>query len=382
MAITFSSYMAAATAIFIASGILLLIMRKDLFMTKLGWKCVYIFSWFVLLRGILPVEFYGIHLTKTIYSYKVIPFVKEGLKTKLINNEYFEISCLQLLLLIYVCGLIIHLYRSIRAYYETGKYIASIPKIEDQKIMEAFQKAWGDVIGKKKCNIRIVCSDKFNSPAIWCMRNPAIILPVYEYSEEDYYYIFSHELLHFKFKDFVCKAAMEILPAFYWWIPFVSKILFECVSQIQELRVDYYFTHKKEEAIKAKYMEILTKTLHFQRETSMITMTKEVHALLNYDSEQSIKKRFESIIIKDRKRFSVVGMAICICLVFMSYTVVFEARYRVKTDEDGNRVYEDINGQTYYKKNGAKYDLYMENEYVGTFDKIHEVFKDVPVYNQ
>lgn len=50
-------------------------------------------------------------------------------------------------------------------------------------------------------------------------------------------------------------------------------------------------------------------------------------------------------------------------------------------DENGNRVYEDIEGQTYYIKNGTDYDLYLENEYVGTYPKIIESFKDVPIYD-
>ena len=66
---------------------------------------------------------------------------------------------------------------------------------------------------------------------------------------------------------------------------------------------------------------------------------------------------------------------------FSSYLIVFEPAYRVTQDENGERVYEDIEGQTYYVRNGAEYDLYLENEYVGTYPFIHESFIDVPIYD-
>ena len=65
----------------------------------------------------------------------------------------------------------------------------------------------------------------------------------------------------------------------------------------------------------------------------------------------------------------------------ISFLVVFEPYYHVEIDEDGNKVYENIEGQTYYIQNGDKYDLYMENEYVGTYDIIFETFKDIPIYS-
>ena len=68
-------------------------------------------------------------------------------------------------------------------------------------------------------------------------------------------------------------------------------------------------------------------------------------------------------------------------LFLLSYSFIFDTYYEHITDEDGERVFQNIEGQTFYIKNGELFDLYMQNEYVGSFPQIVEDFKNVPVYN-
>ena len=71
---------------------------------------------------------------------------------------------------------------------------------------------------------------------------------------------------------------------------------------------------------------------------------------------------------------------ICLALFLSTYTIVLEPLYTPTTDENGTPVFEDIEGQTYFIQNGDKYDFYMQNTYVGTLDKIPDVFKGYPIY--
>lgn len=381
MAITISSYISSAVSIVILSSVLFLILKKETIMSHFGLGCIYFLVLLLLLRGFIPVEFYKIHLTRTIYSQKIIPFIKDILEKNIIDLEYFSITWMKVLIFIYGIGVVIHLYKNIRGYYTTEKNIKAISEIKDLKIIEKKQRAYKKIFGRDVNRVRIACSDKFRTPAIWGLFKPTIILPLYDYLEKDYYYIFFHELMHYKHKDFLIKFLLDILVAFYWWIPFISKFLFRVVNQVQELLVDYHLTKVMDRNEKIEYMTVLTKTLRFQKNTECNLQNKEIiYALVDGHSSGNIMQRLRYIMKNSVKKISVFGILICTCLFLISFLVVFEPYYHVEIDEDGNKVYENIEGQTYYIKNGDKYDLYMEKEYVGTYDIIFETFKDIPIY--
>ena len=73
MAITISSYISSAVSIVILSSVLFLILKKETIMSHFGLGCIYFLVLLLLLRGFIPVEFYKINLTQTIYSQKIIP---------------------------------------------------------------------------------------------------------------------------------------------------------------------------------------------------------------------------------------------------------------------------------------------------------------------
>ena len=256
------------------------------------------FSILILVRGFMPIEFYSIGLTKTIYSYRVIPFVKN-----LFTKNLFVIGPLTITLL-KICVII-----------------------------------WG--IGA---------------------------------------------MLHYKHKDFAFKLCMDFLLVIHWWNPLLIRFSFPIMNQLQELLVDYELTQTMRDEQKAQYMQTLTKTLRYSQET--LTKPAEllqghISALADNYTRESILQRIKYIVQQPEKRFSLLGATLSLFLFGASFTVVFEASYmNEKTDDNGNQIYYDIEGQTYYVKNGDSYDLYMQNKYVCTTSDILETFKGVPVYDR
>ena len=382
MDITISSYLSSAVSITVLVGVLLLILKKQSIMYRFGLGCIYFLVLLLLLRGFLPIEFYEIHLTHSIYSYKIIPWFKDFFRQEIITWSSASITGFHVLFLVYGIGVLVQLHRIFRGYYFSGKYISSLPDIKDIRITRILHTAHTAIYHDKECRFRVVSSEKFTTPAIGGIFRPTIILPLYEYSEKEYYYIFLHEILHYKRKDFICKLLLDILMAFYWWNPLLSRLLFPVINQIQELFVDYHLTKSLDSGEKANYMMVLTKTLRFQKKAAEKPWKEtKTYALMDSHSDNNIIQRLQYIMKHSVKQVSIVGIIVCICMFFSSYLIVFEPAYRVTQDENGERVYEDIEGQTYYVRNGAEYDLYLENEYVGTYPFIHEPFKDAPIYD-
>lgn len=62
---------------------------------------------------------------------------------------------------------------------------------------------------------------------------------------------------------------------------------------------------------------------------------------------------------------------------------MFEAFNMPEYDENGDKVFYLIKDNSYYLKNGDKYDLYLNGEYFDSVDDLEKEpddFKDLPVY--
>ncbi len=160
----------------------------------------------------------------------------------------------------------------------------------------------------------------------------------------------------------------------------MTRCLMPAVTQTQELLVDEHLTRTLCHAEKAKYLEVLSKTLCFQK--NMISQNPEqLYTLADQNCKRAVLQRLHYIIDPPTKRFFIRSAALCMVLFLLSYSFIFDTYYEHITDEDGERVFQNIEGQTFYIKNGELFDLYMQNEYVGSFPQIVEDFKNVPVYN-
>ena len=93
--------------------------------------------------------------------------------------------------------------------------------------------------------------------------HPVIILPDIPYTEGELYFVFLHELLYYKHKDFLVKMLTEFLIAIHWWNPVISRFLLPSINQVQELFVDYSVNKTLTSNDKVAYMNVLSKTVKY-----------------------------------------------------------------------------------------------------------------------
>lgn len=386
MDITVPSFISSSISISILIGLLAFVMKKNSRLSHMGLGCVYFFAILILVRGFMPIEFYSIGLTKTIYSYRVIPFVKNLFTKNLFVIGPLTITLLKICIIIWGIGAMIHFIKLIHCYLLSRKLFSILPQIVDKSVLAVFRDAYNKIQFKDTPIFKLIQSDLFSTPAIYGIRQPIIILPSISYTKDELYYIFQHEMLHYKHKDFAFKLCMDFLLVIHWWNPLLTRFSFPIMNQLQELLVDYELTQTMRDEQKAQYMQTLTKTLRYSQET--LTKPAEllqghISALADNYTRKSILQRIKYIVQQPEKRFSLLGATLSLFLFGASFTVVFEASYmNEKTDDNGNQIYYDIEGQTYYVKNGDSYDLYMQNKYVCTTSDILETFKGVPVYDR
>ena len=382
MEVSFSSIFSSALSVTLLILLLLLFLKQKLVVTRFGLGCVYIFLILILFRGFLPVDFYSIGLTTSIYSERILPWLRDFFIQERFVIGNYSVTLLKLLLALWIMGSLTFALRLMKSAYTLKQRIKCSEKVTDEKTLQIFQYALETVCNKQTPVFQIVQNDDFGSPALFGIRRPVILLPHINYSEEELSLVFCHELLHYRHKDYIFQFFANILGVIYWWNPLVTLLFSTLTTQVQELWVDYQISNAGGKNQKINYLRVLATTLK-QNQQPQIPDRADTQVLLLSDQQKCnfIRQRFDYIKTHSTiKSFTFPGILICLALFLSTYTIVLEPLYTPTTDENGTPVFEDIEGQTYFIQNGDKYDFYMQNTYVGTLDKIPDVFKGYPIY--
>lgn len=284
------------------------------------------------------------------------------------------------MLCVWVIGALAYLRDVLSEFRQGRKALHALPGIKSQKEERALQRALEKIYPKRRRACRLLYKEDSSSPAVSGLISPTIILPAIAYDEEELYYVFLHELLHFKHKDFLFKVLLNILGAVYWWNPLISRHMFPVVNQIQELLVDSHLTQTMKKVEKEKYLEVLEKTLKRGKQRPGID-SQCTYALVDCHQKESVRQRLKYIINVPQKKYSRIGIAVCLLLFVLSFTFVLEPSYTPKTDEYNNPVYTGQEDNSYYIKNGQGYDLYLDNTCLGYVDGIVKDLEHLPIYN-
>ena len=133
--------------------------------------------------------------------------------------------------------------------------------------------------------------------------HPLLILPDETYSSRELYYILKHELVHLKRRDAYFKLLLVIVNALHWLNPIVRIMCRNAVIDL-ELSCDEAVVKDTDLAGRKEYTQALLSAIHKQclKKSSLSTQF--------YGGKQIMKKRFENILIKTKKKS---GISVFIC---------------------------------------------------------------------
>ena len=334
MELDLSSYFAASLGLMLLLFIIRVILYKTANVLRFGITGLYMFVILILIRGFLPFDFYKIKLTTSYYSRSFLPFLQRMISY---NISIYGI-CLNIHKIMLV-GLIIGsmrvLIKKVYGYYAFKRHINSLLFCCDSKVIQICEDVFCYIFpNKKEFNVKIVYSDMFKSPAIFVSSYPIIILPEISYTEEELKFVFYHELIHLKHRDFFVKRAADLLVAIYWWNPIIHKPLLYILNQVQELYVDYEVSKSLVKKDKVVYLNILSKTSsHICNDKNK----KNIYALTG-DSSLNMLQRLECIIDSRVNGLTCKGIIFSIIIFIFSFTFIFEPYSQPAYDEGGDKM--------------------------------------------
>lgn len=377
MELSLPAFFSSSIAITILTMAVLIITRNIKLLSKCGIFTSYFCVILIIFRGILPFDFYTIKLTKSYYSFTILPKMQEFLQHELISAPVYTLTVESLFLGIWGIGIVFFVTKRILNYIFFYKYLKQLPILStNSSYYDVFKSLYKEMF-PRKCVCDLVYSDRISSPVVFSGRKPIIVLPKKDYNMAEFQFIIRHELSHLKHKDFYVKLLCDFICAIHWWNPVVSKYLLPITIQLQELITDFSVTKKATPNQTVIYLNCLKNTLLYTQAQKQ----KSSYSFIGLHTKKSIYQRVYFLTHR-YKMFSPLSMVIASMLFIISFTFVFEPASNPDVTEEGYPAFWCMPpNSSYYIRNGDLYDLYLGNKFVDTFDFIYNEFKDLPIYD-
>mgnify|MGYP001237770089 FL=1 len=257
--------------------------------------------------------------------------------------------------------------------------IGQLPVLNDVHINKILQTITHD--GNKPISFQVLSADFVNTPMLYGLRHPKIIIPAIELTDQEWYFILKHEITHYYNRDLYVKTFIQLLLIIYWWNPFVY-LLNTQMDKMLEMKTDLEATKHLNEHEKAQYLDCLLKV------AKSISADNDYNAYsiaFGYSKTSVLSQRFHLILGLNKPTFikSVTNVLLSIFLVillYFSFVIVFEP-YAIALEHVARTV--ELTTDSSYLNVNPKggYDVYINHEFFATTQEIQDSFADLTVYN-
>lgn len=341
------------------------IMQKFIVIKKISSKLIIFFIVLVFLRLILPFEIKPI--TKIIEIQKFFPNIVYFFQHQVFNLKNYSINVLQIIIFLYIIISLNKLFILIYNYYKLFNNLKHVNASKDDKVQKII-----DRITKRE--IKIVINDLIKNPFEFGFFKQTICLPNKNYTEEELFYIISHEIYHFENKSNWYKLILNIFNCILWWNPFLG-LLNQYINTLFEIQCDEYVTKNIDNYSKSIYLNCLINEMSQDiKKTFSMTFFQ-----FSNTNKISLRMRFKFITSKNKnsKILSFATILFSLIIFLYSYTFIILPHCEVPDEEIQIPVFTVDN--SYIIKKNDYFILYYEDEPYIHLESITDTFSDLPV---
>ena len=344
---------------------------------NVGYKTIAFISFLSILRLVVPIDF---DFTAILPMNELAKQISFFICQHRIAFFSIRLSIWDILLVIWLIGILFQLILYWRQYKQIDRIVIQTGKNVSyhSNYMKAFQSI--QISYGISQQLPVYEIPMLSSPMLFSIRNPRILLPAENnYSDDDLYFIFCHEMTHFLHHDLLYKFFFQLLFIVYWWNP-LKYILKRQVNNLLEINVDSSLTQNFEDAI--PYMECLIK-IKKQCAVSNKNYFDSCTLSISNIKEGSLEKRFQLLAhpSKQPHRFSGIFILISISIFLSSYFVTWEPLPvdNSSTMNEQDFILTEENAYAILNEDGT-YDIYLYGEYLETVTSLKYYDSSLPVY--
>ncbi len=336
---------------------------------KFVGRYAHIFLAAIVVRMAVPAEF---KFTVTLISKRILTNLQDLMLYE-VGMGGHKCSFGQALLAVWAVTAAGYLFLLLWEYMHFLQIVNQCPRYQEQGALDAIQRVNQECGKRKKFEVRF--APFVQTPAIFGLVRPVILMPGTDYIGEDYYYILKHEMLHYYHHDMLAKAVCEVLCAIYWWNPAVY-LLQRAAASAMEIQVDCSLASGLSPKEKISYMECIVRAMK-EGEGK-----KEEEFLISFAPGNSsmMKQRFQCIWESqwEQKRWKGAAAALLSVLLYLaSASIIVEPYY----DYELPGIFSEPDPETSFliEKDGY-YEFYLDGSYYGDCYEIKGPALELKVY--
>lgn len=353
--------------------LLCLILEKFIILNKIPSKIFFLMFSLIIFRLLFPIEI--INKTYYIQFHHIFPIIIRFFNTLLFNIDLigFSIS-FTVLHLIVLCSSFVSILKFLKLgmiYYKLHKSTNFFLPTQDETVLKLIDVLRNEIHFKYK--IKVIKCNLLNAPFEYGFFEKTICLPNKNYTEEELYFILSHEIYHFKNMSNWIKLLNNIMASILWWHPLIP-FMNTSINTMIEINSDDNIVKKFDNRLKAKYLNCLLNETNCQQYKKSDELIQFSHF-----NCKTLAKRFKFIISKSNK--STVKSTCCVLLIlsvfFLSFFFMPLPYCEVPNSE--LQVPELTNDNSYIIKEGEHYIIYYNQKPYIYLDTINESFSNLKI---
>ncbi|TCL57614.1 beta-lactamase regulating signal transducer with metallopeptidase domain [Kineothrix alysoides] len=307
----------------------------------------------------------------------VLPEIYLFLYNPIITINNFTFSIFQVFTVIWIIGSIYCLGKLIWNYSSFTIVTHHLRSSTDKHLYQILENVLSNY--KHPVCFRLVTSEHESTPFIFGIKNPCIVIPNIQLSDDEWYYVLSHEIAHYYQRDLIIKFLFELFHAIYWWNPlfYMIKLL---ISNLLEVKVDIIVTNHLEIEQKYSYLQCLLKIARLKESQKNFKFAATFQA----NSSYSISRRIKAILVDEDRTFNFhlhnfLTFTLVFCVLILPIFITFSP-YSVPQEIEKQYF---SNGNSFFiaLPNGT-FDLYVDNVFIKNLDSVGSFEDDIIIYTQ
>lgn len=359
---------------------LCIIMRDGRIAQRLSIRFLKYFSFFILLRLILPFEFFH---TITVPSEKILPVVMDFCN----EHVFFTVNKIavtptRLFLSVWIGGVAYIVCSTVRKYIKLYRVIPCFPNLADDpdsKVSAILTAIYST--NPVHHPVKKVIRTRFvNTPCVIGFFSPVVFLPDLDFTPEELYCILFHELSHLRHMDFIWMLVSEILCIINWWNPFVA-LLRARLEEIMEFHADNTAFANLPPRHRELYLDCLLKVARSQQQKPLLpAMTMP----FSTNRPGSLKCRILRLVSPESYKSVTNYFAISIAVLMLFASTLFIVEPSWPIENGANGIYHVTEDSYLLMRTDGTYEFYIDDEHffgIITNRDLEEI-RDLPVYEK
>lgn len=282
----------------------------------------------------IPLLCIGLLLVRFLYPYE-LPFTYSLYLTKGYPtlNRFFmlsitfgkiQFSIAHIIIGIWILGIIVSAFLLLYRYHRLRRDINLLPEAQAPTVLSQFDRILAEKhFARSRFHVRE--SRELSSPFVTGLLHPVIVVPTLTLSQQEWYYVLSHETAHYLHGDTLYKLLIELLKIVFWWNP-LFYLFCDKISIYIEESADLLATEQLDDDSKLEYLDCL---VHVAKESIHHPLLS--HSTLSFDGYAKSELKQRALVImksietpqtSHRKRGQYGFIAVMILITILSYALL------------------------------------------------------------